>query len=176
MFGLKRREQLANSKSFLPKLVVGSSKRLRMEEGKDEPAGVAVQFSSVAQLCLTLCNPRNCSMQISLSITNSWSLLRLMSFMLVMPSNHLILCCPLFFPPSIFPCIRIFSNESILPIRWPTCWSFSFSTSPSNEYSGLISFRMDWLDLLAILAPEQDAKTGNFIFSSPSPFQMVSCF
>ena len=73
-----------------------------------------------------------------------------MSIESVMPSNHLILCCPLFLPPSIFPSIRVFSNESVLHIRWPKYWSFSFSISPSNEYSGLISFRMDWLDLLAV--------------------------
>ena len=73
-----------------------------------------------------------------------------MSIELVMPSNHLILYCPLLLLPSIFPSIRVFSNESVLPIRWPKCWSFSFSISPSNEYSGLISFRMDWLDLLAV--------------------------
>ena len=83
-------------------------------------------------------------------ITNSWSLLKLMSIESVMPSNHLILCCPLLLPPSIFPSIRVFSNESVLCIRWPDYWSFSFSCSPSNEYSGLISFRMDWLDLLAV--------------------------
>ena len=88
--------------------------------------------------------------QASLSITNSQSLLKLMSVELVMPSNHLILCHPLLFPPSIFPSIRVFSNESVLPIRWPKYWSFSFSSSPSNEYSGLISFRMDWLELLAV--------------------------
>ena len=88
--------------------------------------------------------------QASLSITSSWSLLKLMSIELVMPSNHLILCHPLLFPPSIFPSIRVFSNESLLHIRWPKYWSFSFSISPSNEYSGLISFRMDWLDLLAV--------------------------
>ena len=87
--------------------------------------------------------------QASLSITNSRSLLKLMSITLVMPSNHLILCHPLLLPPSIFPNIRIFSNESVLCIRWPKYWSFSFSISPSNEYSGLSSFRMDWLDLLA---------------------------
>ena len=90
----------------------------------------------------------NCSMQASLSITNSWSLLKLMSIESVMPSNHLILCHPLLLLPSIFPSIRVFSNESTLHIRWPKYWSFSFSISPSNEYSGLISFRMDWLDLL----------------------------
>ena len=83
------------------------------------------------------------------SLSNSWSLLKLMSIELVMPSNHIVLCCPLLLP-SIFPSIRVFSNESALHIRWPKCWSFSFSISPSNEYSGLISFRMDWLDLLTV--------------------------
>ena len=87
--------------------------------------------------------------QASLSITNTWSLLKLMSIKSVMPSIHLILCCPLLLP-SIFPSIRVFSDESVLPIRWPEYWSFSFSISPSNEYSGLISFTMDWLDLLVV--------------------------
>ena len=82
--------------------------------------------------------------QASLSITNSWSLLKLMSIELLMPSNHLSLCCPLLLPPSIFPSIRVFSNESILHIRWPKYWNFSFSIRPSNEYERLISFRMDW--------------------------------
>ena len=86
----------------------------------------------------------------TLSITNSQRLLKLMSVELVMPSNHLILYHPLLFLPSIFPSIGVFSNESVLHIRWPKYWSFSFSISPSNEYSGLISFRMDWLDLLAV--------------------------
>ena len=94
--------------------------------------------------------PWTATHQTSLSITNSQSLLKLMSMESVMPSNHLILCPPLLLPPSIFPSIRVFSNESALRIRWPKCWSFSFSISPSNECSGLISFRMDWLDLLAI--------------------------
>ena len=85
-----------------------------------------------------------------LPITNSWSLLKLMSIESVMPFNHLFLCCPLLLPPSIFPSIRVFSNESVLHIRWPKYWSFSFSISPSSEQSGLISFRMDWLDLLAV--------------------------
>ena len=85
-----------------------------------------------------------------MSITNSWSLLKLMSTESVMPSNHLILCHPLFLPPSIFPCIRVFSNESALHIRWPKYLSFSFNISPSNEHPGLIFFRMDWLDLLAV--------------------------
>ena len=84
------------------------------------------------------------------SITNSQSLLKFMSIESVMPSNHLILCCPLLLPPSVFPNIRVFSNESVLCMRWSKYWSFSFSTSPSNEYSGLISFRMDWLDLFAV--------------------------
>ena len=88
--------------------------------------------------------------QASLSITNSQSLLKLMSIESVMPSNHLILCRPLLFPPSIFPSIRVFSNESVLHIRWPKYWSFSFNIRPSNEHPGLISFRMDWLDLLAV--------------------------
>ena len=88
----------------------------------------------------------------SLSTTNSQSLPKLTSIELVMPSNHLILCRPLLLLPSIFPSIRVVSNESLLHIRWPKCWSFSFSISPSNEYSGLISFRMDWLDLLAVQA------------------------
>ena len=94
--------------------------------------------------------PWSAAHQASLSITNSRGLLKLMSIESVMPSNHLILCQPLFLPPSIFPSIRVFSNESALHIRWPKYWSFSFSISPSNEYSGLISFRMDWLDLLAV--------------------------
>ena len=94
--------------------------------------------------------PWTVARQASLSITNSQSLLKLMSIELVMPSSHLILCHALLLPPSIFPSIRIFSNESVLHIRWPKNWSFSFSISPSNEYSGLISFRMDWLDLLAV--------------------------
>ena len=88
--------------------------------------------------------------QASLSITNSWSLLKLMSIELVMTSSHLMLCRPLLLPPSVFPSIRVFSNESALHIRWPKYWSFSFVISPSNEYSGLISFRMDWLDLFAV--------------------------
>ena len=93
--------------------------------------------------------PWTAAYQASLSITNSWSLLKLMSIESVMPSNHLMLCHPLLLP-SIFPSIKVFSNESVLHIRWPKYWSFSFSISPSNEYSGLIFFRMDWLDLLAV--------------------------
>ena len=94
--------------------------------------------------------PWTAARQAFLSITNSLSSLKLMSIASVMPSNHLILCCPLLLLPSIFPSIRVFSNGSVLYIRWPKYWSFSFSISPSNDYSGLISFRMDWLDLLAV--------------------------
>ena len=94
--------------------------------------------------------PRAAAHQASLSITNSWSLLKLMSIASMMPSNHLILCCHLLLLPSIFPSIRFFSNKSVLRIRWPKDWSFSFSISPSNEYSGKISFRMDGMDLLAV--------------------------
>ena len=94
--------------------------------------------------------PWTAAHQASLSITNSRSLLRLTSSELMMSSNHLILCHPLLLPPSIFPSITVFSNESVLCIRWPKYWSFSFSISPSNEYPGLISFRMDWLDLVAV--------------------------
>ena len=94
--------------------------------------------------------PWTAAHQPSLSITNSQSLLKLMSIESVMPPNHLILCHPLFLPPSIFASIRVFSKESVLHIRWPKYWSFSFSISPSNEYSGLISFRINWFDLLAI--------------------------
>jgi len=108
------------------------------------------QFSSVTQSCPTR-QPHGLQHgQDSLSITNSWSLLKLMSIESVMPSNHLILCCPLLLLPSIFPSIRVFPNESVLHIRWPKYWSFRFSFSPSNEQLGPISFRMDWFDLLAV--------------------------
>ena len=110
------------------------------------------QFSSIQSLsCVWLfAAPWTAACQAYLSITNSWSLLKLKSIELVMPSNHLILCRPLLLPPSIFPNISVFSSELVLHIRWPKYWGFSFSISPSNEYSGLISFRMDWLDLLAV--------------------------
>ena len=94
--------------------------------------------------------PWTAARQASLSITNSWSLYKLISIELVMPSNHLILCRPLLLPPSTLPSISVFSNESALPIRWPKYWSFNFNISPPNEYSGMISFKMDWLDLLAV--------------------------
>ena len=110
------------------------------------------QFSSVQSLsCVLLfATPWTAARQASVSITNSRSLLKLMPIVSMMPFNHLILCCPFLLPTSIFLSIRVFSNESVLPIRWPKYWSFSFSISHSNEYSGLISFKMDWLDLLAV--------------------------
>ena len=107
----------------------------------------SVQSLSRVRLFVT---PWTIAHQSSLSITNSRSLLKVMSIESVMPSNHFTLCRPLLLPPSVFPSIRIFSNESVLHIRWPKYWSFSFSISPYNEYSGLISFRMDWLELLAV--------------------------
>ena len=119
----------------------------------------SVQFShSVVSDSAT---PQTAARQASLPITNSCSLFKLMSIESVMPSSHLILCRALFLPPSIFPSIRVFSNESVLHIRWPMYWSFSFSITPSNECSGLIFFRMDWLDLLAV--------QGTLKESSPTP-------
>ena len=110
---------------------------------------VYYQLSSVPQSCPTLCDPWIAARQASLSITNSWSLLKLMSIESVMPSNYLSPCHPVL-SPSVSPSIRVISSESVLCIRWPKYWSFNFSISPSSEYSGLISFRMDWLDLLAV--------------------------
>ena len=107
----------------------------------------SVQSLSHVRLFAT---PWTAAHQASLSVTDSQSLLKLMSVEPVMPSNHLIFCCPLLLLPSVFPSISVFSNESVLHIRWPKYWSFSFSISPSNEYSGLISFRIDWFDLLAV--------------------------
>ena len=118
----------------------------------DDLIHLSVQFSSVAQSRLTLCDPMNRSTP-GLPVHHQlpdMSLVQLMSIESVMPSNHLILCRPLFLPPSVFLRIRVFSNESVLRIRSPKFWSFSFNISPSKEYSGLISFRMHWLDLLAV--------------------------
>ena len=114
--------------------------------------GTEEDFSSVQFLsCIwAFVTPWTAVRQASLSITNSWSLLKVMFVESVMPFNHLILCCPLLLLPSIFPSIRVFSNKSVLHIRWPKYWSFSFNVSPSNEYSGLNSFGMNWLDLLAV--------------------------
>ena len=131
--------------------------------------------------------PRTAARQASLSITNFWSLLKLMSIESVMPSKHLILCHPLLLLPSIFPSIRVFSNESVLRIRWPKDWSFSFSISPPNEYSGLISFRMDWLYLLAVqgtlksLPPTPQFKSINslvlsFLYEASWETIKMTCF
>ena len=117
--------------------------------------------------------PWTAACQDSLSITNSWSLLKLMSFESVMPCNHLILCRPLLFLPLIFTTIRVSSNESVLRIKWPKYWSFSFSVSPSSEYSGLISFRMDWLDLLAV---QKTLKSLLQRHSSKAPILWCSAF
>ena len=121
----------------------------RVIEHKQKKEENLIQFSSVAQLCLTLCDPMNRSTPASLSITNSRSLPQLMSIESLMPSNHLILHHPLLLLPPIPPSIRVFSNESALCMRWPKYWSFSFSISPSNEHPGLTSFRMDlgWISL-----------------------------
>ena len=121
-----------------------------MENSMEVPSETTYQFSSVTQLCLTLCDPMDCSMP-GLPVHHHLpEPTQTQVIELVMPSNHLIFCHHLLLPPSIFPSIRVFSNESVLCIRWPKYWSFSFSISPSNEYSGLISFRLDWLDLLAV--------------------------
>ena len=117
--------------------------------------------------------PWNAACQASLSFTIPQSLFKLMSFDLVMPTNHLILCRPLPLLPSIFPSIRIFSNESVLRIRWPKYWSFSFSISPSNEYSGLISFRMDWFDLLA--SPGNSPDLHFLLKGTLWPYNAVYC-
>ena len=129
--------------------ILGSTKSLSVQVNRQiytyiHTYVVVVQSLSHVRLFVT---PWTAARQSSLSITNSWSLLKLMSIELMMPSNHLILCHLLFLLPSMFPSIRVFSTESALRIRWPKFWSFSFSISPSNEYSGLISFRIDWFDL-----------------------------
>ena len=129
-------------KTVFPKTVLGE---LDIHMPRNE-----AQFSSVTQSCPTLCNPVDCSTPDFLFITNSQSLLKLMSIELVMSSNCLILCWSLLFPSSVFPSIRVFSNEAALHIRWPKYWSFSFGISPSTKYSELIAFRMDSLDLLAV--------------------------
>ena len=126
---------------------------------------VSVQLPSHVRLFVSLWTAAH---QASLSITNSLSLFKLMSIVSVMPSKHLILCCPLLLPPSIFPSNMVFSNESALRIRWPKYWSFSFNISPSNEYSGLISFRMDWLNLLAV--------QGTLKISSNTTVQKHQCY
>ena len=129
---------------------------------------MSFRFSSVQSLSRVrlFATPWTATHQASLSIINSWSLLKLMSIKLVMPSNHLILCRLLLLRPSVFPSIRIFSNESVLRVRWPKYWNFSFNISPSNKYSGLISFRIDWFDLLAV--------QGTLEFSPTPQFKSIS--
>ena len=131
------------------------------------------QFSSVQSLSHVrlFATPWTAARQASLSITNSRSPHKLMSIELVMPSNHLVLCCPLLLLPSIFPSIRVFSNESVLRIRWPKYWNFSIS--PSSEYSGLISFRMDWLDLLAPRDSQESSQTPQFKSISSSALSFL---
>ena len=121
--------------------------RLNVQNSFFKQRNLSVQ--SISRVCL-FATPRTAVHQACLSITNSWNIIKLMSIESVMPSNHLILCRPLPLSPSVFPSIRIFSNKLVLRIRWPKYWSFSCSISPSNEYSGLISFRVDWLDFLAV--------------------------
>ena len=135
----------------------------------------SVQFSSVQSLSSVwlFATPQTAAHQASLSITNCWSLLKLTSIKSGMPSNHRILCLPLFLLLSIFPSIRVFPNESVLPIRWQKYWSFSFSISPFNEYSGLISFRIDWLDLLAVL---ETLKSLLQHYTSKASFLQCSAF
>ena len=117
--------------------------------------------------------PWTAARQASLSITNSQSLIKLVSIELVMPSNHLIFCHPFLLLPSVFPIIRVFCNESALLIRWPKYWTFNFSISPSSEYSGLISFRTDWLDLLAIQGTQESSPTSQFKSISSSALMPV---
>ena len=139
---------------------------------KEEPC---IQFSLVQSLSRVrlFATPWTSVCLASLSITNCWSLLKLMSIESVMPSSHLILCRPLLLPPSIFPSIRVFSNESVLCIRWSRYWVFSFSISPSNKYSRLISFRMDWLDLLAV---QETLKSLQHHSSKASILWCSACF
>ena len=138
---------------------------------KHSTAKPCSEFSSVAQLCPTLCDPMNCSTRASLSITNSQSSLKFMSIESVMPSSHLSLCHPLLLLPPIPPSIRVFSSESTLRMRWPEYWSFSFSIIPSKEIPGLISFRMDWLDLLAV-----QGTLKSLLFSSVQSYSRVRLF
>ena len=128
---------------------------------------------SIAQLCPTLCDPWTAAHQASLSFTISQNLLRLMFIELVMLSNHLILCHPLLLLPSVFPSIRVFSSESAFCIGWPEYWSFSFSISPSNEYSGLISFRIDCFDLLAVQGTLKSSPTPQFKSTNSVAFSFL---
>ena len=138
--------------SAMKKHEIMASAGTQMDLERIIPSEVSVQFSAVQLLSgvWLFAIPWTAALQAPLSITNSWSSPKLMSIESVMPSSHLILCCPRLLLPSIFPSIRVFSNEPALRMRWPMYWSFSFSISPSNEHPGLIFFRMDWLDLLAV--------------------------
>ena len=129
-----------------------------------------VQFSSVPQSCPTLCNPMDCSIPGFPVHHQLPEPAKLMSIESVIPSDHLILCCPLLLLSSIFPSIRVFSNESFLCIRWPKYWSFSLSISPSNEHPGLISFGMDWLDLLVVQGRSEERRVGKECRSRGSPY------
>ena len=140
----KEKTNLSTKNSISGKAVLNSEGEIKTFPDKEKlKEFINTQFTSVTQSCHTLCNPMECTMPGPLFLTNSRSLLKLMSIESVMPSNHLILCHPFLLLPSIFPSIRTFANESILRIRWPKYCSFGFSIRPSNEYSGLISFRMD---------------------------------
>ena len=134
---------------FIPKTEIANSQFSYLSKC---PHLISIQFSSVQSLSHVwlFMAPWTAALQASLSSTNSWSLIKLMCIESVMPSNHLIFYCPLLLPSSIFPSIRVFSNESILLIKWPKYWSFSLNISPSNQYSGLISFRIDWFDHLVV--------------------------
>ena len=161
-------------------------KAVCMEFTREVPGNILLKFyiplfSSIQSLSRVrlFATPWTAARQASLSITNSRSLLKLMSIDSVMPSNHLILCRPLLLPPSIFPSIRVFTNESVFHIRWPKYWSFSFNISPSNEYSGLISFRMDQLDLLAVQGTLKSLLQHHSSFTMYITFILVSeqiCF
>ena len=137
---------------------------------QSESALSSVQLLSHVRLFVT---PWTAAHRASLSITNSWSLLKLMAIQSVMPSNHIILCRPLLLPPSIFPSIRVFSSELVLQIRWPKYWSFSFSISPSNEYSGLISFRIDWFDPCSPRDSQESSPTPQFKSISSSVLSLL---
>ena len=161
-------------------------KAVCMEFTREVPGNILLKFyiplfSSIQSLSRVrlFATPWTAARQASLSITNSRSLLKLMSIDSVMPSNHLILCRPLLLPPSIFPSIRVFTHESVFHIRWPKYWSFSFNISPSNEYSGLISFRMDQLDLLAVQGTLKSLLQHHSSFTMYITFILVSeqiCF
>ena len=148
-------------------------------QGSPKNLGLSIslplQFSSVQSLSHVrfFATLQTAALQASLSIINSWILLKLMPITSVMPSNHLILCRPLLLPPSVFPSIRVFSSESVLLIRWPKYWSFNFNISSSNKYSGLISFRMDWLDLLAVQGTLKSSPTPQFKSTNSSALSFL---